>query len=235
MIAADQPRIFQNRIIAALSSADDGNMSFLTGSQGKTLENRKDFLSNAGVDSDHATFMQIRYSDAEHFTRYVIANETHKKAGLEAAESSLVADAVVVTEPNHAVFLPLADCVGAVIYDPKKKILMVSHLGRHSTEEQGGVRSIEYLKDQFQSNANDILVWLSPAVGRDTYPLHKFDGDGLHDVLLSQFLDAGVPKTNIEICSKNTAVDEDYFSHSQHLLGNQDSNDRFAIAAMMTD
>jgi copper oxidase (laccase) domain-containing protein len=112
---------------------------------------------------------------------------------------------------------------------------MVSHLGRHSTEEQGGIKSVEYLKDKFKSNVNDILVWLSPAVGKDTYPLHKFDGKGLHEVLLRQFLEAGILQDSIEVCSINTATNENYFSHSQHLAGHQDSNDRFAIAAMMTD
>lgn len=235
MITLDQPKIFGNRIVAALSSANDGNMSHLTGVQGKTLENREKFLRNAGIDSHHTTFVQVKYSEAEHFTRYKIANETHKKAGLEMAESSFVADAVIVAKPHHAIFLPLADCAGAIIYDTKKKVLMVSHLGRHSTEEQGGTKSIEYLKNTFQSDANDILVWLSPAVGKETYPLTKFDGDGLHEVLLEQFIEAGVPKVNIEICEVNTATNKNYFSHSEHLRGNRSSNDRFAIAAMMTD
>jgi copper oxidase (laccase) domain-containing protein len=235
LIAADQPKIFEGNIIAALSSADDGNMSYLTGVQGNTLENREKFLENAGIDSHHTTFMQVRYSEAEHFTRYKIVDETHKKMGLESAESSLVGDAVIVTEPRHAIFLPLADCAGAIIYDTKRKILMVSHLGRHSTEEQGGTKSIEYLKEKFQSNPDDMLVWMSPAVGKETYPLHKFGGQALQEVLLGQLLEAGVPRKNIEICSENTATNPNYFSHSQHLLGNGASNDRFAIAAMMTD
>lgn len=210
-------------------------MSYLTGTPGKTLKNREKFLKANGIDSHHTTFIQVRYSDAEHFTRYRIADETHKKMGLESAESSFVADAIVVTEPNHALFLPLADCAGAIIYDSKKKILMVSHLGRHSAEEQGGTKSIEYLKEQFKSDVSDILVWLSPAVGKDSYPLRKFDGASLHEVLLKQFKEANIPEKNIEICSLDTATNENYFSHSQHLLGNQEVNDRFAIAAMMTD
>lgn len=210
-------------------------MSYLTGVQGSTLENREKFLKTAGIDSRDTTFIQVKYSEAEHFTRYKIVDETHKKMGLKTAESSFVADAVVVTEPNHAIFLPLADCVGAIIYDTKKKILMVSHLGRHSTEEQGGTKSIKHLKNTFQSDVDDMLVWLSPAVGRETYPLHKFDGRGLQEVLLEQFLEASVPRKNIEICSENTATNENYFSHSQHLLGNRSNNNRFAIAAMITD
>jgi hypothetical protein len=105
LIVSDQPQIFQNKIVAALSSANDGNTSFLTGLQGRTLENRKDFLGKAGIDAEHTTFMQVRYSEAEHFTRYKVVNETHKKMGLEGAKSSFVADAIVVTEPNCHLFV----------------------------------------------------------------------------------------------------------------------------------
>jgi copper oxidase (laccase) domain-containing protein len=235
MISADQPTIFGGQIIAAVSSGVDGNMSLFNGSQENVRDNRRLFLQKAGIDIEQTTFIQIQYAGVDNFSKYIVADETHKALHLGGKKPEIIADAVVVTEPNHALFLPLADCAGAIIYDKEKKLLMISHLGRHSTEEQGGVKSVEYLIARFQSIPSNILVWLSPAVGKDTYPLHEFDGQSLHEVLLKQFLDAGVPKNNIEICSVNTAMNENYFSHSQHLAGNQASNDRFAIAAMMTD
>ena len=63
---------------------------------------------------------------------------------------------------------------------------MVSHLGRHSVEQNGAVKSIEYLTDKCGANAKDILVWVSPSVGRATYPLTAFEGRSLREVIREQ-------------------------------------------------
>ncbi|MEO7905149.1 MAG: laccase domain-containing protein, partial [Candidatus Saccharimonadales bacterium] len=145
------------------------------------------------------------------------------------------ADALVVTRPGHALFLPLADCVGAVLYDPVAQVLMVSHLGRHSAQVDGAAQSVRYLQDQFASQPDNLLVWLSPAVGASSYPLSGSDSAGLHDVITAQLLRSGVATSAIQTCAIDTAVSADYFSHSQFVAGNQAVDGRFAIVAMMRE
>jgi copper oxidase (laccase) domain-containing protein len=144
-----------------------------------------------------------------------------------------VYDALMTTQPGIALFLPLADCVGAILYDPTKKVLMVSHLGRHNIEQQGALKSVEYMKDNAGVEPNNLKVWLSPSAGKENYPLFAFDNKSQQDVVLEQLKEAGVSAANIETANVDTTTSEDYFSHSQYLKDNSKPNGRFAIVAML--
>lgn len=235
MIPHDQPTIFGDRIIVAVSSVHNGPMNFKGHAAEEIVANRQAFLEGAGIEPLQATLLQVTFEDTTNFTRYHIAGDEQMGEGILEPISDTVADALVVTRPEHAVFLPLGDCIGAVIYDPVNEILMVSHLGRHSIEQNGGHKSIEYLVQEFGSQPGDVLVWLSPAVGKRSYPLHAFDGRGIHEVAVSQMLQAGVSIHNIEVSHVDTAENPDYFSHSEYKAGNQDNDGRFAIVAMMVE
>lgn len=234
MIQHDQPTIFGNKIIAAVSSVDDGTMSFARRETEEIQGNRQAFLDLAGIDPLQATLLQVTY-DTDDFTRYYVIDDDRMGEGMMAPVSETEADALVVTRPDHAIFLPIGDCVGAIIYDPPNEILMVSHLGRHSVEVQGGSRSIEYLKQEFGSDPAELLVWLSPAVGPESYPLYALNNRGLHDVIVEQMTKLGVQARNIEVSHINTAESPDYFSHSEYKAGNRSEDGRFAIVAMMVE
>lgn len=232
MIAADQPTIFKSAVSAAISSKDDGTMKFGTGGSDMEVEtNRREFLRAAGMDIDHTTLVSITY-DTDDFAKYRIVKETEKKAGMLPGTTVVHADALVTERPGHALFLPIADCVGAIIYDDSHKVLMVSHIGRHSAEIDGARRSVRFLKDHYGSNPAHLKVWLSPGVGKATYPLHRFGGKGLQEVIIDQLHASGVPEENIEQSKIDTASSKNYYSYSQYLKGN-DSQGRFAIVAEM--
>jgi copper oxidase (laccase) domain-containing protein len=231
MIAADQPTIFGNAVTAAVSSKADGNMKFGIGDDTKVEVNRHNFLQSAGMDISRTTLVGITY-DTDNFAKYRIVTEAEKQAGMSAGTKAEYADALVTDRPGHALFLPLADCMGVILYDPTHHALMVSHVGRHSAEIDGARRSVKYLKDTFSSNPAELKIWLSPAVGKATYPLHRFGGKGLQEVVTDQLLASGVLEQNIEKSDIDTAASENYYSHSQHLKGN-DELGRFAVAAEM--
>ncbi|HEY5695620.1 MAG TPA: laccase domain-containing protein [Candidatus Saccharimonadales bacterium] len=231
MIDADQPTIFGSAVTAAISSKGDGNMKFGIGDEAEVRRNRRAFLEAAGISIDHTTLVAITY-DTDDFTKYRIVDDGEKGVGMHAMDDTVHADALVTTTPNHALFLPLADCVGAILYDPEHHVLMVSHIGRHSAEMDGGKRSVQYLADTFHTNPAKLQVWLSPGVGRETYPLHQFGGRGLQEVIIDQLQDAGVTHENIEASHIDTAKSKDYYSHSEYLKGN-DEQGRFAIVAEM--
>ena len=231
MIDADQPTIFGSVVNAAISSKSDGNMKFGIGDSAEVENNRRAFLKAAGIDMDTTTLVAITY-DTDNFTKYRVIDGDEKPAGMYSMDSVVHADALVTRESNRALFLPLADCVGAIMYDIDHHVLMVSHIGRHSAEMDGGRRSVKYLKDTFEVEPARLKVWLSPGVGRDTYPLHRFGGKGLQEVIVDQLRAAGVNDENIEVSTIDTAKSKDYYSHSEYLKGN-DEQGRFAIVAAM--
>lgn len=236
MIKYDQPTIFGDKLIVAVSSIENGPMNFKGNDPDEVQNNRIFFLEEAGgIDPLTATLVQVTYEDTTDFTRYKIIEDDNVGEGILEPVSNLEADALVATRPDQALFLPLADCVGAVIYDPKNEILMVSHLGRHSIEQDGGNKSIEYLVEQFDSMPSDLLIWLSPAAGSENYPLNMFGGKGMHEVVVDQMCRAGVDQNTIEVSHIDTTDSPNYYSHSEFLKGEQPDNGRFAIVAMMID
>jgi copper oxidase (laccase) domain-containing protein len=233
MIASDQPTIFGNDVVVALSSVEDGNMSFRQDASHDALENRKAFFKKAGISINDATVIQVSYEGVTDFARYTTLTEEHKAEGMLTPGTDLIADALVVTKPGHAIFLPVADCTVAVIYDPRQQVLMVSHLGRQSAEVNGGQKSIDYLHQQFGTNPQDVKVWLGPAVSKSTFPIYALDNKGLHEAILEQLKAAGVSELNIEENLVDTATSPDYFSHSAFLKGDKPVDSRFAVVAAM--
>jgi copper oxidase (laccase) domain-containing protein len=234
MIKADQPQCFNNTVIAALSSTSDGDMRFSGGDSVQTTDNRNSFLKQVGISLEQTTRVQITYNDGEHFARYHIVREEDKGEGMLGHPSSLVADALIVRSPGHALFLLIADCVGVIIHDPVHNVLMVSHIGRHSAEILGARKSIEFLQSECESNPSELIVWLSPAAGKSSYPLYAMDGRGLREVIKEQLQKAGVSEGNITASLIDTTVCENYFSHSRFLTGNYKQEDgRFAIVTML--
>lgn len=235
MIRHDQPTIFGDTLIVAVSSVEDGPMNFKGNDCDEIRYNRSAFLDAAGVDPLVATLVQVAYEDTTNFTRYKVVEDDHAGEGILEPLSMTVADGLVATRPEQALFLPLADCIGAVLYDPAARVLMLSHLGRHSIEQDGGSRSINYLVNEFGCEPSDILVWLSPSVGKQSYPLQSFGGKSLHEVAAQQLMASGVARSNIEVSHVDTAENQDYFSHSEFLAGDQPEDGRFAVVAMMVD
>lgn len=233
MIEHDQPTIFGDKIVAAVSSAHNGPMNFRNNDHDEVRHNRLVFFDQVGIEPLEATLVQVTYEDTTNFTRYQIVRDEQAGEGVLEPVSRTEADALVVTHPERALFLPLADCAGAVIFDPDNEILMVSHLGRHSVEQAGAAKSIDYLVEGFGSDPSQLLVWISPAVGRESYPLRAFDGKGLHEVIVEQILKVGIAPGNIEVSHIDTAQSDDYYSHSEFKAGNQAEDGRFAIVAMM--
>jgi copper oxidase (laccase) domain-containing protein len=231
MIASDQPTIFGSAVKVAISSKDDGNMKYGIGDDGEVEKNRRQFLRKAGISIEDTTLVGITYT-TDDFAKYRIVRPAEKSVGMLTMKNVEHADALVVDQPGHALFLPLADCIGVVLYDAEHHVLMVSHIGRHSAEIEGARRSVEFLAAQYDSNPASLKAWLSPGVGKESYPLYKLDGKSLHEVITEQLLAAGVIESNIENGNINTATSENYFSHSEYLKGN-DEHGRFAIVAEM--
>ncbi len=234
MIVNDQPIIFESKIIAAVSSVGDGNMkkAGMPDDLKKDVDtNRRIFLETNNIQPEQTVLVSLTY-DKDNFTVYETVDEGDKGKGIMRDEAPFT-DALATSEKNVALFLPIADCVGAIIYDLVKQAIMVSHLGRHSTEQHGATKSIAYMSEKFGSKPSDILVWFSPSPGVESYPLYSFENQSLSDVNKQHFIDAGVKSENIEISSVDTSTNDEYFSYSEFRKGNRKIDGRFAVVAMI--
>ena len=218
-------------VFTAVSTVSDGSMKSTDQNFASVLPTRTTFLHKNSLDPADTTLVQVTYG-GDNYCRYRTLSNDDVGNGIT-RQATIESDALVVTQPGHALFLPLADCIGAVIHDPTKNILMLSHLGRHNLEQYGGTKCIEYLVNHHNVNTSDLTVWLSPAAGSDSYPLYAFDNRGLHEVAIEQIINAGVLDENISVSPINSASDSNYFSHSQFLKGTRESDGRFAVVALL--
>lgn len=215
----------------AISTARDGSMKNPGAPQADVLPARTAFLQKNGIQPEDTTLVHLTY-DSNDFCRYHTVTDAAQSDGIT-SEPTIIADALVVTEPHHALFIPLADCIAAIIHDPMRSIMMLSHLGRQNLEQAGGTKCIEYLVCEHGVDASHLTVWLSPAAGKESYPLFAFDNKSLHEVATEQLTAAGVKREHITASPIDVATNHDYFSHSQFLAGKRDTDGRHAVVAVM--
>lgn len=194
-------------------------------------ENRRKFLAKHGIIPEQSVLVYLQY-EGNDYRRYFTVDSKNAGDGI-ARSPSLVSDALFTREKNLALLLPVADCIGAVLFDEVNHVLGLAHFGRHNLEQDGGLAVIAYIKRQFGTNPVDVRAWLSPAAGKDNYPLYDFNDRSMHDVAQEQLLAAGVLVVNIAHDERDTTTDLALFSHSEFLKDRRRIDGRQAVVAMM--
>jgi copper oxidase (laccase) domain-containing protein len=210
-----------------VSTVADGSMRHGDRVDDKIQANRRQFLRKHSTTLAKTVLLQISYS-TDDFVKYQSITLAEAGDGM-IRQSTIDADGLVTTEPGLTMFLPLADCVGAVIFDSRQSVVMLSHLGRHNLEQNGGQRLVEYLIQTYNSQPADLAIYLSPAASGQYYPLHAFNDRSLHKVTCDQLQISGVQKKNITIDQRDTVTSDEFYSHSAFLRGEKPTDDRFAI------
>ena len=244
MIVSDQPTCFSSDLLVAVSSKNDGTM--LNRIRGRhvaeVLENRRRFCDQTGVKYDDVVYHVISYDQGQTFDNIAEATEAdttrHNNEGI-------FADALYTEVAGVGLFLPVADCIATVIYDPKRRALMLAHLGRHSTIAKLMFQAILYFVKR-GSQVRDLQIWMSPSITQKNYRMDYFNyaddddwqnfchqkADGFYLNMQgfnrSLAVQAGVPADNIFISPIDTADNPNYFSHSSGDVGG-----RFAVVACM--
>lgn len=213
-----------------MSDMSDGSMSKAVSDDEKT-RNRRTFLDEQGIGIDQSVLVHLTYG-TDNYRRYMVIDTDFAGDGV-VCEPSIEVDALFTTSNDIALFLPVADCIAAVLYDPVHTVIGLAHLGRHNLEQFGGSEIVRYMQSEFESQPEDIVVWLSPAAGKSNYPLYGFDSRSLHEVVAEQLLTAGVSELNISIDSRDTTLDSTLFSHSEFLKGNRQTDGRHAVVCKM--
>lgn len=244
MIAADQPVCFPSDLLIAVSSKDDGTM--LNRIRGRhvteVLENRHRFCDQIGVKYDDVVYHVISYDRAQTFDNIAEVTEADT---VKHNNEGIFADALYTEMAGVGLFLPVADCIATVIYDPKRRALMLAHLGRHSTVAQLISQAVQYFVER-GSQAKDLQIWMSPSITQKNYRMDYFNhandtnwynfcrqkADGIYLDMQgfnrSLAIQAGVPGENIFISPIDTADNPQYFSHSSG-----DAGGRFVVVACM--
>lgn len=241
MISVDQPTCFDSRLVVRFSSRDDGPMLArnLALHADHIVANRRQFCLASGTPYENVVYQVIEYGETESYNNLVDVTEfdtVKYKPGVKA-------DGLFTMQPQVGLFLPVADCIATVVYDPMGPSLAVLHLGRHSTLSN----LIELTLQRFLragASLKDLVVWMSPSAQRASYQLEWFTAkddpswqgfydmkDGRYYVDLQGynkvvFMRNGVREDNIHISQVDTMKNEHYFSHA---TGDRDRSALLAV------
>jgi copper oxidase (laccase) domain-containing protein len=218
--------LWNDEVRVVLTDKSDGNMRDFGASSGEVVANQARALTGLGATLATTARVLVNYERAD-FARYFYLRAVSDFA-MSRGEGVSVGDGILTDQPNLAMFLPLADCLGVVLYDSANGALMVAHVGRHNLEQAGLTRAVEFMTQNVGANPADLKVWFSPSANGENYPLYDFDNKSLDEVATEQLTRAGVDAKNITHSKIDTTTDPNYFSHSQG-----DKRERFAIVAIM--
>jgi copper oxidase (laccase) domain-containing protein len=222
---------FSPRLSLWVSEAKDGTMKSADQHPGAPA-GRAPFLLAIGAAPDRTARVHVSY-DRSDYCRYQTVTAADGGAGI--TRPVAVADGLATRIPGLWLFLPLADCMGTVLWDPVTEVLMLTHLGRHSVVQDGGRHSVEYLEHEFGVEARNLHAWLGPSPSGDAYPIHDRGDRAFPDVVTEQLATAGLDAAHIVPSGIETDRDPDFFSHSEYLAGRQVTDGRHAMCVRIDE
>ena len=152
----------------------------------------------------------------------------------ENLEETFFADACYTQLQNISLNIVVADCVPILLYDRKKKIVWAVHAGWRGSSEKILKNTLQALKEKYQSDMQDIFLYIWPSICRDCYEVgeevaqlfpnssfqkqEKFFLD-LRKENLRQVLECWILRENIEISQECTfELPQTYFSYRREKL-----------------
>lgn len=213
--------IFNEQVTIAISENQDGNMRFFDDNEQEIIQNQTRLGESIGLTNDNIARLKTVYNERKIFTEYFeITPENLEKYSIQNSEKNIpTSDGLITKDPNIGLLLPLADCLGIVVFDGEN--LGLVHAGRHNVEQNGPKKFIEYFVKRFGSKPETIKAYFSPY--SVNYHIDKLDKD-LGEAATEQLKEAGVLSENIVNPQNDTVENENLPSHSHG-----DKTKRFAI------
>jgi len=198
-----------------------------------TNEDKQDIINNRNKINMLFPTMQFIVANQTHSDNITIISHQHNSwltdINNHAIEDS---DALITDQKNIMLTILTADCVPILLFDPKKEIVAVIHAGWKGTAQQIAIKTIEKMKENFQSNPQDIIAGVAPSIGKCCYEVdwnvaknfkdidNAYDKKGdkymldLPHINKIQLLESGLKEDNIELSNICTACEvEEYFSY----------------------
>lgn len=209
------------------------NVSVSVGDASENVsKNRKLYYSGLGLKEENICYQKQTHSAVVTFV---------DKGGV-CGES----DAMITDKPDLGLAISTADCTPIFIYDIHKRIIAGIHSGWKGTQLNIVTAALNELKSKFNSNPDDMIVYIGPSISQNNYEIGKEVADlfdkkyilqkekklylNVSGINYQRLLDFGIPKDNIQhsnLCS----YDLNNLLHSYRRDGLQ-SGRSFGIIAM---
>jgi hypothetical protein len=78
-------------------------------------------------------------------------------------------DAMITDKPNLGLAISTADCTSIFLYDKKNKVIAAVHSGWRGTQQKILLKTLQKLKDDFNSLSKDIIAYIGPSISQKNY------------------------------------------------------------------
>lgn len=218
-----KPDFSEKNVKIAFSTLDDGNMRvFGAENEVGIIENQAKLGASISLNRESIARIHTTYNIRTDYTRYFeITPENLSDFVITAPESTIpISDGLYTRITGIGLLLPIADCLGIVVYDPKTEILGLIHSGRQNLEQDGAARFIENLKTE-GVNPADLKIYFSPCA--KNYKIETLN-QTIPEAARTQLLKTGVNPEAIEESEIDVVTDPRFPSNSAG-----DKTTRFAI------
>lgn len=216
--------LFEGRVEVGISEIGDGDMRFFNGDENEIITNQSKLGKVIGLEGERAARIRTVYEGREQYTNYYeIADDDLRDYTILKPEAQIpISDGLITKCREVGILLPLADCLGMVVYDERQRIVGLLHAGRHNIEQGGPEKFVRFLVDNYNSDPKDLKVYFSPCALN--YEITKLDNKKIPDAAREQLIENGVWEENIIEPGIDTFADERFPSCSAG-----DGGKRFAV------
>lgn len=221
-------QIVFDRVEVGISDINDGKMRFFDGNENEIMGNQAKLGELIGLENTRIARIRTIYGGRDSFTDYKeITEENLAEYAINNPESVIpISDGLVTKCSGIGILLPLADCLGAVVYDTRQGFLGILHAGRHNIEQYGPRKYIEFLKENYGSQPEELKIYCSPYA--INYQIEALSNMTMTEAAMRQFFETGILPENIIDDRVDTVTDANYPSNSAG-----DIDKRFAIVAKL--
>lgn len=219
-------RLFENQIEVSVSDIGDGTMRYFgNGDEAAIIKNQQKLGASLNLTGDKIARVRTVYEGRDNYTEYyeVTAGNLADYSIVKPEAEIAVSDGLVTKNREIGLLLPLADCLGAVVYSEKQGVVGLLHAGRHNIEQNGPELFIKYLVNSFGVDPAELRLYFSPYA--ISYQITKLHNKTMREAAMEQFTRNGILAENIIDPGIDTTVSDDYPSSS---MG--DKINRFAVA-----
>jgi YfiH family protein len=210
------------------------NLSYSVGDEKEIVDsNRKLFFRELGLNEKMISYQKQVHED--------------KISMVNSFGSYSQSDALVTKTKNLGLAISSADCPAIFIYDPIQRVIAAVHSGWKGTEKKILAKTIQKLKDDFQSDPLNLICYIGPSISQKNYEVgeevaSKFDKESvsinenkfylnLSGANYKMLIDEGVKEVNIQVSGLCTYEYENLL-HSYRRDG-QKSGRALGVIAMM--
>ena len=96
-------------------------------------------------------------------------------------------DGLITNLKNVPLVTSYADCVPLYFVDTKNKVIGLSHSGWRGTVSAMGIKTVEAMKKEYNTDPEDVIAVIGPSICRDCYEVSKDVVDEFHKAYDGKF------------------------------------------------